>query len=38
MGVQFGIISVISIETFKEPQQIFCDEHKPCTDCNIITI
>jgi hypothetical protein len=27
MGVQFRIISVISIETFKEPQQLFCDEH-----------
>jgi hypothetical protein len=38
MGVQFKIISGISIETFKEPQQIFCDEHKPCIDHNITTI
>jgi hypothetical protein len=38
MGVQFRIISVISIETFKEPQQIFCDEHKPYIDRNITRI
>jgi hypothetical protein len=38
MGLQFKIISIISIETFKEQQKIFCDEHKPCIDCNITTI
>ncbi len=38
MGVQFKIISIISIETCKEPQGILCDEHKPCIDYNITTI